>query len=101
MTMEEKEKLVKECIDNRKEIKGIYCIYDRLAKEVCSPLFYVSNDDAAKRSYVQVIGQKEQYPDPNDYSLIRLGYFDKAAAMIVADTNDVLITGLPVGEVKE
>ena len=96
MTIQEKEELVKKYIDGRKDIRGVYCIYDRLAKEMCSPIFHMSNDEAAKRSYAEVIGHKENYPDPNDYSLIRLGYIDRASALLVDSEQEILVTGKPV-----
>lgn len=51
---------------------GLYVIKDKVADDV-GPVFSAKNDGVAKRHYNDSISQVK-YPD--DYQLIRVGYFD-------------------------
>lgn len=101
MTAEDikKEEAVKSIIENRKDIRGIYCVYDIVARNVSSPLFYANNDEAAKRAFMQIIQDDKNYPVPSDFALYRVGYIDLVESEIVSGRS-LLMSGASIVEVK-
>lgn len=63
-------------------ISRLYTIYDTVAEEP-GPVFEAKNDGTARRAYKQVMN-KTIAGEPEEYSLIFIGEFDKETLKITA-----------------
>ena len=81
-------------MNDNKIVRNVYCIYDKLAGEICSPLLVQQNDETMIRAFAGIIADNPQYPCPADYELIFLGTLDVMGAFIdAANITRVVITG--------
>lgn len=74
-----------------------YSIKDELAEVFFAPMLF-DNDDVAKRYFSAFINNKENevvFQNPQDYSLFKLGAFDKLTGDIAANKH-LLISGKSV-----
>lgn len=82
---------------DRVDIRTMYVIYDKIAAEVCSPVFVAVNDDVAKRSFVGYLSGNPNTPDPSDYRLIAIGHIDMVAGLVLnGETAEFIMDGIDI-----